>query len=173
MPEPRRRILEGTPLHSCRRGNDNWHGYRSLTDQEVQQLAENLVQEVQQRGPFLSLAEFSNRRISSDALGTQGAIQAAIDGTEINTAASQGQLATSNYLRGARSNISPADLGVGIPGYLTQADVLQSMGPCLTARSDTFVIRAYGSSVSQAGQVLAETWPEAEIQRVPDFVDKS
>ncbi len=60
----------------------------------------------------------------------------------------------------------------GIPGWLTQADVLQAIGPVLSARSDTFRIRAYGESLDPStGKVAARAWCEATVQRLPDFID--
>jgi hypothetical protein len=60
----------------------------------------------------------------------------------------------------------------GIPGWLTQADVLQVIGPVLTTRSDTFRIRAYGEALSKDGKtVLAKAWCEAIVQRVPEYLD--
>ena len=60
----------------------------------------------------------------------------------------------------------------GIPGWLTQADVLQVIGPVLTTRSDTFRIRAYGEALSPDGKtVLAKAWCEAIVQRVPEYLD--
>lgn len=58
-----------------------------------------------------------------------------------------------------------------IPGWLTQADVLQVIGPSITARSDTFRIRTYGESINAAGQVVARAYCEAIVQRFPDYVD--
>lgn len=61
-------------------------------------------------------------------------------------------------------------------GFLTQADMLQSLGPVLTARSDTFVIRAYGDVINPAiGGTTpdARAWCEAVVQRVPDYVDST
>lgn len=59
----------------------------------------------------------------------------------------------------------------GIPGWLTQADVLQVIGPSITARSDTFKIRAYGETLDASGNVIARAWCEASVQRVPQYVD--
>jgi len=61
----------------------------------------------------------------------------------------------------------------GIPGWLTQADVLQVIGPSITNRSDTFRIRAYGESLDASGNTLAKAYCEAIVQRVPDYVDPS
>lgn len=61
----------------------------------------------------------------------------------------------------------------GIPGWLTQADVLQVIGPSISNRSDTFRIRTYGESLDAAGNTLAKAYCEAIVQRVPDYVDPS
>ncbi len=66
-----------------------------------------------------------------------------------------------------------------IPGWLTQADVLQALGASLSARSDTFIIRAYGdvidpfSGSSDSPAVLAQAWCEAVVQRLPEYIDSS
>lgn len=59
----------------------------------------------------------------------------------------------------------------GIPGWLTQADVLQAIGPSITTRSDTFKIRAYGEALDKNGKVTAKAWCEATVQRTPEYVD--
>ncbi|MCY7288586.1 MAG: hypothetical protein LH624_10150, partial [Cryobacterium sp.] len=74
---PRFRIPSGSP------GNV-WNGFRALSDDDVKLLATNIVTEVRKRGPFLSLAEFVNRRVEGSEFGAKGAIQAAIDATAIN-----------------------------------------------------------------------------------------
>lgn len=62
----------------------------------------------------------------------------------------------------------------GIPGWLLQGDVLQALGPALSARSDTFVIRAYGDSANPAtGEVTGRAWCEAVVQRTTDYVDST
>lgn len=70
-----------------------WKGSRTLNDQEIDSLAEQIVQEVKRRGPFLSLSDFVNRRLVTPPRGNEtefsqtglkGALQAAIDQTSIN-----------------------------------------------------------------------------------------
>jgi hypothetical protein len=153
--------------------NDIWQGYRTLDDDEIETIAENLVEQVRQRGPFLSLAEFVNRQIGNDELSIKGALQTAIDESSVNDAALQESFDLQNFDRSGRQNISPPDTGVGIPGYLTQADVLTSLAPTITVRSDTFTIRAYGAARDPSGTVIASTIIEAVVQRMPEFVDPS
>ena len=152
------------------KADDNWNGFRTLTDAQVRSLAESLVNQIRLRGPFLSLAEFVNRRIEASDLGQSGAIQAAIEAGNLNASAFQSSFVTDKYPAEAKSNII-ANTGVGIPGYLTQADVLQSLAPVITCRSDTFTIRGYGEAKDAAGKVIARSWCEAVVQRVPSFVD--
>jgi hypothetical protein len=150
--------------------NDVWNGYRALSDGQIRTLAENIVQEVKLRGPFLSLGEFVNRRIEGSELGKAGAIQAAIDKAALNTKLLN--LSIVGFPPDARTNIT-ADTGVNLPGHLTQADVLQSLAPVITCRSDTFTIRGYGDAKDPDGKVIARAWCEAVVQRTPDFVDST
>jgi hypothetical protein len=59
----------------------------------------------------------------------------------------------------------------GIPGWLTQADVLQVIGPALTTRSDTFRIRTCGEALDSNGVSIAKAYCEAVVQRVPAYLD--
>ena len=59
----------------------------------------------------------------------------------------------------------------GAPGFLTQGDLLQVLGPTLTARSDSFVIRAYGNATDPSGAVSASAWCEVIVQRTPEPLD--
>jgi type II secretory pathway pseudopilin PulG len=61
----------------------------------------------------------------------------------------------------------------GIPGWLTQADLLQVIGPSLAVRSDTFRIRAYGEACDASGNRVASAYCEAVVQRRVDYVDSS
>jgi hypothetical protein len=158
--------------HPTGKANDNWNGYRSLSDADIKSLAQKIVDEVIARGPFLSLAEFVNRQVGASGLGRSGAIQSAIEKLNLNAGASQAGFNTTPFPQEARDDIF-ADTGVGIPGWLTQADVLQSIAPVITPRSDTFTIRGYGEARDAQGKVLSRAWAEAVVQRLPDFVDPS
>jgi hypothetical protein len=164
--------LTGFPRfrHPLGETDDNWKGFRALSDAQVRTLAENIVKEVRQRGPFLSLAEFVNRRVEDSALGRNGAIQAAIETGKLNDQAKQQPFSTTFYPKDSQKHII-ADTGVGIPGFLTQADVLKSLSSVITCRSDTFTIRGYGEAKDASGKVIARSWCEAVVQRLPEFVD--
>ena len=54
---------------------------------------------------------------------------------------------------------------VGMPGYLTQADLLRALAPVLNARTDTFRIRFYGDHAD------SRAWGEAIVQRQAYYLD--
>jgi hypothetical protein len=64
---------------------------------------------------------------------------------------------------------------MGAPTSLLQSDILEAIGPALSGRSDTFLIRAYGETTEAPGSIStkAGTWVEAVVQRTPEFVDPS
>ncbi|WP_269537341.1 hypothetical protein [Cerasicoccus fimbriatus] len=69
-----------------------WQGYRQLTDEQIAELAKNIVTEIRNRGPFVSLADFINRRLTDNPDTViderfKGALQAAIDATMSGTPA--------------------------------------------------------------------------------------
>jgi hypothetical protein len=59
----------------------------------------------------------------------------------------------------------------GAPGSMLQSDILSAIGPALTARSDTFVIRVYAEA--ERNGEIAGGWMEAVVQRLPEFCDPS
>jgi hypothetical protein len=165
-------------------GDKAWAGYRELTDVEIGKLAEAIVAEVKLRGPFISMADFVNRRLAEDETGRMGALQAAIEKAGLNSGLTiEYPLANKKSLPDythpdnlpdatrMEQTLKPASKAWGAPSYLTQADVLQVLGPALAARSDTFVIRAYGDAVDAAGKVQACAWCEAVVQRTPQPID--
>jgi hypothetical protein len=156
-----------------------------LSKTEIEALATEIVREVKTRGPFTSLSDFVNRRLSTDDTGKKGALQAAIDRTNINkpyfpaqvsrqqldNAASLGTAAGMDWSFPYPENMT-GDLSAGAPGYLTQADVLQTLAPHLVTRSDTYKIRSYGDIVNViTGRLEARAWVEVIVQRTPDFVN--
>jgi hypothetical protein len=174
-----------------------WMGARQLTADEVRNLATHIVDEVKKRGPFVSIADFVNRRLVSDQdeASKMGAIDAAIAtcglnenfeqhgsqlSTSVNTAPSSD--APDNnmeiFRKGYRyhsdnlwNTVQPKSKAWGMPGFLTQGDILQSLAPFLAARGDTFTIRAYGES-SVNGVVHARAWLEAAVERTPHYVER-
>ena len=182
------RILNprGGEWKSSSSGNnqDAWDGSRMLSADEVHKLAVAIVEQVKLRGPFLSLADFVNRRLRNDDSGRSGTLQAAIDATGLNQSFRSShplnnQSSLPNYRHPdniadptrLEQTLKPDSMAWGIPGYLTQADVLQVIGSTLSARSDTFRIRAYGDATDASGKVLARAYCEAIVQRLPDPLD--
>lgn len=162
--------------------NRAWDGMRVLNDEEIDRLARAIVNEVKLRGPFLSLSDFVNRRLSNDSLGEKGALEAAIEKSGINAPLDQFGLYSLNNERSLadydhpdniedatliEQTLKPRSKAWGATTYLTQADILQAIGSGLSARSDTFVIRAYGEAVSD-GKIKARAWCEAVVQRLPE-----
>jgi hypothetical protein len=157
--------------------NPQWVGYRTIGDEEITMLAEEVVREIRRRGPFLSLADFVNRRPGDDReLARAGTLQAALDSTRvpINRPYNQGgrQLppGAGRALVFPEAEAGPA--AYGIPGVVKQADLLTPIAPILSARSDTFRIRAYGEKTTPGGAVQARAWCEAVVERLPEFVDE-
>jgi len=57
-----------------------WNGFRALTETEIDRLAAEMVKQVRERGPFLSISDFINRRLNKiDEQNYAGAMQTAID----------------------------------------------------------------------------------------------
>jgi len=168
-------------------------GFRSLTDEQIEDLAEKIVEQVRLRGPFLSLSEFVNRQLSNDNdLAIAGAVQSAINNMEddpmsvlrdsnnflsdetMASKAKNGVKVNGDRLDGVDYEFGEAAEGssvYGMPGWIRQADVLRPIAPILSARDDTFTIRAYGDSLDKNGDVVARAWCEATVRRQRDYVD--
>ncbi len=181
--------------------DDAWAGWRHieddadlpLEDRKLYQLAQAIVEEVKARGPFLSMSDFVNRRLvlntdSNARLGLSGALQAALDRTINNNFDAVYDAKTTNTKKGiidfdhvgsgpildvdGETVIAKSSSGASMPGWVLQADLLQALAPALTVRSDTFIIRSYGNILNPlTGEVSAEAYVEATVQRIPDYVD--
>ncbi len=154
--------------------NQNWDGRRELTDVEIDGLARAIVKEVRKRGPFLNLGDFINRRVGDNVeLARAGAIQSALDSDEakINTEQNSGRTVSDTVAN--RFEFPEAEKGAvhyGAPSLVKQGDILTPIAPVLSARSDSFIIRAYGESQDSSGRV-ARAWCEAVVERTRDYVD--
>jgi hypothetical protein len=159
--------------------NEFWRGPIDLDEAQITQFAQEIVNQVKERGPFLSMAEFVNRQLGpSGDLSLKGALQAAIDKSGINDGVSSSaesgiQIDSSQTANLQMPNAAAlvGDSAQGAPGYLMQSDVLAVLGNTASVRSDTFTIRAYGEALTPGGNVIARVYCEAVVQRNPEFVD--
>lgn len=167
-------------------GQVRWAGFRTLTDDQIEDLAEMIVEEIRKRAeedsaPNLSLGEFVNRR-PGNANGLhalKGILQTAIDRTNINAefhrldsrSINPGSLSAARTRGLANTAALEGNTGDGAAPMLTQGDLLTGLAPIIAVRGDTFTIRGYGEAKSVTNTVLARAWCEATVQRLPDYVD--
>ena len=160
-------------------------GYRVLEDKFLDSLATEVVNQVRLRGPFLSLAEFVNRQLSSGNLALAGAIQSALN--EVVKSNNPTKVMES-WSKPTDPNLPPVASNTpeyqfpaaaagystyGLPGWTRQADILRPLAPILSVRDDTFTIRAYGDARDAQGRILAHVVCEAVVRRTRDFSDPS
>jgi hypothetical protein len=157
--------------------NQNWDGRRVISDDEIGELAKAIVKEVRKRGPFLSLADFVNRRVGTDVgLARAGAIQCALDSDDVTINKKQNTVRAVDPLVAKHFEFPEAEEGAmhyGAPSLVKQADILTPTAPVLSARSDSFIIRAYGEAVDGNGKVTARAWCEALVERDREYIDPS
>ena len=145
--------------------------------------------------PYLGLAEFINRFLCSESWANRcGALQAAIfradaeEGAKLSDRLSYGladmkvdQSSLAGGLPGQFPHPANIEAGAGggrvhtalaAPGNLLQSDLLQTLGPALATRSDTFTLRCFGEATSPSGET-AGAWMEVVVQRTPEFIDRS
>jgi hypothetical protein len=163
--------------------SSEFSGYRVFSKDTLDALAEEIVVQVRRRGPFLSLSEFINRQLGSGDLALAGAIQTALNNLSDSAYSPYKVLQDLSDDAGVAPDQELADAGYqfpeaaqgkssyGLPGWTRQADILRPLAPILTARDDTFTIRAYGETKDADGNVTARAWCEAVVQRVPDYLD--
>lgn len=168
------RVLDG-PVGESMELDSHYAGYRDLDDEQILLLAEEVVAEVKTRGPFLSVSEFVNRRLSRDPeTSLSGTLQTAIDRSGLNNkvaAAARPGLRAPMGARVRNADAATLSTAAGAPGWLMQGDILDPLGPFITVRGDTFRIRTCGESLAADGSVAARAWCEAVVQRTPDWLD--
>lgn len=167
--------------------NRAWTSYRTLDAIELDSLAGEIVKQIKARGPFLSLSDFVNREVggaitatgTAVATGLQGALAQAIEDAGINTN-------TKLDLPDVELNSRPANrpyyleapligsLSAGATRWLMQGDILAKIGGMLSNRSDTFVIRSYGSATAgmNSGEP-ANAYLELVVQRTAKEIDST
>ncbi|WP_309379810.1 hypothetical protein [Cerasicoccus frondis] len=156
-----------------------WRGFQELTPDQISSLAEDIVERLQARGrPFGSMAEFVNRSLvdlpdTPEDERLSGLLQQAIDKTENNINSSINDYLSEEINDTQGPNPFVTDVtgqqAAGAPGYLLQGDILQALGPILTTRSDTFIIRGYGDVRNPyTDEVTATAYCEATVQRIPE-----
>ena len=169
-------------------------GFRNLSDTQIARLAQEIVNQVRLRSatpdannfihPFLSLSSFINRStdISTPAFAYNGALQAAIDAAEINGSSIAGSgdglwdsaIKYPLYYESGDTPVVDRPLLEGMPGFLMQSDLLAKLGAFLQARSDTFIIRSYGSSLDAFGDTeKSRAYFEMVVQRSPSYVSSA
>ncbi|MDQ8192815.1 hypothetical protein QEH59_00160 [Coraliomargarita sp. SDUM461004] len=179
------------------------YGFRRLSDEQIEDLATRIVEQVKLRGPFPSMSAFVNRVMYSEALYRknltgenapdphsfrsssydleemvmrQGALSAALELSIANENFydSSAVIDSSSGIDGSSSEVSGfvGSVGADLPGYLSQVDLLSTLGSQMTVRSDTFTIIVYASVNNKlTGDPEAEVYCEAIVQRKPEFVD--
>lgn len=150
-----------------------WGEVRMLEAESIRKLAEKMVEQVRKRGPFLSMSDFVNRRLEQGENGLKGALQAAIDATDINRDFNDVKVPQARGGMFKNPEAGMGSLHTAAPGYLIQSDVLASLGNILTVRDDTFTVRSYGCVRNPNKAILAQAWCEAVVQRTMNYVDPS
>jgi len=140
----------------------------------------------------MSVSNFVNRKVGGNIITNhhkKGAVESALENMWVKdvlfreTGNSSGGVSTdySKHSPLVPSTTENTNTARGIPGDVTQADVIRNLAPRLTARSDTFRIRAYGEVRDDNGTpadltddtIIASAMCEAVVQRIPGYVDDS
>jgi hypothetical protein len=178
-----------------------WTGWRHIQESALNDLASAIVEEVKLRGPFLSMADFVNRDLMNAGTNgydtrSSGALQSALDRTQnfeyftlkpslaLDEAKATGKnlfdyqetqnLGGGKIIDADGSLLAPAATTAGVPGWALQGDLLQSLAPAMSVRSDTFLVRSYGSASNAFdSQDTTESYCELVVQRIPEYVDSA
>lgn len=157
-----------------------------FTDEHINTLAENIVEEIKRRGPFLSLSEFYNRQLSEDPeLAKSGAVESALEDFWSNPddsgpyaellAVFSDEASTVDFngdpLEYPFPEAAEGFAAYGYPAWTRQADILRPIAGVLSPRDDTFTIRAYGDVRDRNGNPVTQAWCEAVVERSAEYVD--
>jgi|SaaInlStandDraft_1057018.scaffolds.fasta_scaffold02321_6 hypothetical protein len=121
---------------------------RELTEADVEALSTAIVQQLQQYHkdnghPPLSMAAWLNSGLLQDAINTVPSLNNRKNDTDL--------------------------IPTNTPAHISQATILNALGPFSFVRSDTFRIRAYGAALNESdNEPKSEAYLEAVVQRLPD-----
>lgn len=163
---------------------DLWKGFQHLDDAQLDALAKEIVNQVRARGPFRSLGDFVNRSLERTAgnrydgpdIRLSGALQTALDHKDVGINSEISKVAAdASDLEGGHFEkiLDGQSKATGYAGFILQGDILQSIAPVITVRSDTFMIRTTGTARDNNGKITAQAWCEALVQRTPQPLDPS
>ena len=125
-----------------------YQSIRELTEADVAALSTAIVQQLQQYHkenghPPLSMAAWLNSGLLQDAINAVPSLNNRKNGTDL--------------------------IPAHTPAHISQATLLNALGPFSFVRSDTFRIRAYGAALNESnGEPQSEAYLEAVVQRLPD-----
>jgi hypothetical protein len=148
-------------------GNAQQPVVRNLTRDQIDEMADELTglieTHIRANGPFQSMADFLRAR--GGVFNNRSPIEEAIFLAGINA-----RVNTLDPTANPPANPPGSTWNDGFSSsWLSQADVLTALGTQMQARSDTFVIRAYGDVVNPVtDEVEGRAWCEARVQRLPD-----
>lgn len=162
---------------------NQWNGLLNLTDDQLRILATRIVDVVRERGPFLGVADFVNRRLATESENTwrNGALDEALTRAALANGPSRGPATRKNG--GPATNVAEAfrtkedhaaDFRLdGNPDVIEQGDLLEPLAPSLTARGDSFRIRATGISYFPDGRIASRQTCEVTVVRSPEYLFSS
>lgn len=125
-----------------------YQSIRELTEADLEALSTAIVQQLQKYyenngHPPLSMADWLNSGLLQDAIDAVPSLNNRENATDLIPAHS--------------------------PAHISQATLLNALGPFSFVRSDTFRIRAYGAALNESnGEPQSEAYLEAVVQRLPD-----
>lgn len=157
--------------------DQEWGGGIGLSDAQIGNLAEKIVAVVKERGPFLGMADFVNRRLAKDESGNRGVLDEALTraklanqelaNVEVSPNDNDTKVSAANRCDYKNATTKLMD---GSAGFIEQGDLLEPLGGNMCARGDTFRIRASGAAYDKDGKLLARMTCEAIVVRSPDYV---
>lgn len=142
-------------------------GARHFDPAGIEALAREVVRRIQLRAaPFFSMEEFLSAPEGESASLLEQAI------ATVFAASGRQQWDHSWETLGVRSPTSQQlDIDHFSPGFLTQADLMATIGPRLAPRSDTFKIRAYARCTGPQQSHSNTACIEAVLQRTPTPIE--